>query len=278
MLAFVAALAVAVAVPAPPVLGAAFEGVKTKKKKKKSTGTTTAKDKEKDQPEETSEGLDLTAPDSSGPPPSSIESPPADSPTVTEAPPPAAPVGKWSIVTPRTVGPGNNLIEAGVGWPGLAAGYWRGILDPLDVGVHIEVNWSLEGVITNPWFGFTVQAQVKYRILEKDKLSVGASFKPGVIAYFPPARPVHAGAVFPLSVNAGYALMEKLNLGAFLEVPFWFLAGYATVIPILLGAGVEYSISEALNVWVAVKGGPAIWLGSPIYGYLDAKAGIGFHL
>ena len=272
----VAALALTLAVPAPPVLGAAFEGVK-KKKKKKSAGTTTPKEP---QAEETSEGLDLTQPDSaSAPPPSSIESPPADSPTVTEAPPPpAAPVGKWSIVTPRTVGPGNNLIEAGVGWPGLAAGYWRGIIDPLDVGVHIEVNWSLEGVITNPWFGFTVQAQVKYRLFEKDKLSVGASFKPGVIVYFPPARPARAGAVFPLSVNAGYALMDKLNLGAFLELPFWFLAGYATVIPVLLGVGAEYSLSESLNVWVAVKGGPAIWLGSPIYGYLDAKAGIGFRL
>jgi hypothetical protein len=272
-----AALALTLAVPALPAAGAGFEGVQTKKKKKKKAAGTTTPAKE--QPEETSEGLDLTSPDSSSPPPSSIESPPPDSPTVTEAPPPpAAPAGKWSIVTPRTVGPGNNLIEAGVGWPGLAAGYWRGIIDPLDVGVHIEVNWSLEGVITSPWFGFTVQAQVKYRIFEKDKLSVGASFKPGVIAYFPPARSTRVGAVFPLSVNAGYAVMDKLNVGAFLELPVWFLAGYATVIPILLGVGAEYSLSESLNVWVAVKGGPAIWLGSPVYGFLDAKAGIGFHL
>jgi hypothetical protein len=270
MLALIATLAVTLANPVPA--GVAKSAVAATKKKKKPAA--------KDQPAETSEGIDLTAP--ATPPPAQEQAPPPNDtpepPPPAEEPPPAAAAG-WSIVTPHTVGSGGNLLEAGIGFPGLEAAYWRGIIDALDVGARITLDYGYAGLLTSPQFGFGFQAQAKYLILTKDKISIGANFKPGLSFLFPPSRAARVGLLLPLEANAGYAFNEKFSFGATLTFPIFTIFGIGTVFPILLGVGAEYSITSSLMAWVQVKSGPAFWTnGSGINGYLDAKVGIGFHL
>jgi hypothetical protein len=269
MLALIATLSVTLATPVPAGVSQTLVAAK---KKKKTTPT-------KEAPAETSEGIDLTAP--ANPPPQEQAPPPNDTPEPpppAEPPPPEAAAG-WSIVTPHTLGSGGNLLEAGVGFPGVEAAYWRGILDALDVGARVNFNYGYDGLLTSPQFSFGFQAQAKYLIFQKDKISVGANFKPGLSILFPPSRGTRVALLLPLEANAGYAFNEKISFAAFLQLPIETIFSFGTIFPILLGIGAEYTITSSLLAWVAVKSGPAFWTnGSGINGYLDAKVGIGFHL
>ena len=64
-----------------------------------------------------------------------------------------------------------DLIEAGVGWPGIYAAYWRGILAPLDVGAKIAFDWSFEGQFTGIRPCLRVQVQGRYLFFESGKLT-----------------------------------------------------------------------------------------------------------
>jgi hypothetical protein len=275
MTALLAALALTVAVPAPSGVRATTVAAAAKKK------PTNSKDKK---PAETTEGLDLTKPVAPEPTPNTIEAPPSDAapPTVTEtAPPPVSSTpGTWSIVTPRTAGNGGNLLEAGVGFPGVHATFLHGLSDTFDLGPRVDLNYGYAGLVTAPAFGFGIAGQLKIRFFSTDKLSIGASVRPGLTFYFQSGgRPVHPGLMLPITLNAGYAVLDKLNVGVFVESPIAGYVGLGTLVPILGGLGAEYFISSSLAVWLAAKAGPAFWTNGAALGFmLDATAGIGFHL
>ncbi len=290
MVALLAAWVVAAADPTPAlVLGAAGPAAalrdvthvvlaKKKKPPKKPKGGT--KEKEKEPLPESNEGLDLSAPEpakSPEPAPAAADAPPAENVAAEagEKAPDADGASDWSLVTPDTAGAGTNLIEAGVGWPGLYASYWRGILTELDVGARVGFNWSYQGVFPGIVPGLTIQAQARYKVFDNDTISIGVSFSPGALIYFFRSG-VRAGVVLPVAATVGLPnFVEKLNVSATLEIPFFVAVTW--VLPILLGANGEYFITEQLLVFAKIHAGPAITPAGASFA-LDAVLGAAYKL
>jgi hypothetical protein len=213
------------------------------------------------------------------PPPPPPASRSGESNTVSNTAPSGPVAGQlWSIVAPRTVGQGGNLLEAGGGFPGIYAQYTRGILPTLDIGVRATVNYGVEGMVNLVQPELKLQAVVKYRIMDNGKISLGANFAPGPLGYFPRYANI-AGFTLPLGLNLGIVASSALNVGVTFEVPFWVRFGpqSTAVIPVMTGAGVEYFISSSLAAWFALRMGPSIFTdGEQAQFTFDARLGIGW--
>ena len=281
-------LLAAMVVSAAPVtvveqVGATVVAAKKKKKKKPKPAGSKPSEKDDDEDEqETSEGLDLTEP-TPAPAPEPAPSGNAEPVAPTETPEPASTgAAGWSLVTPRTVGEGANVLEGGVGWPGVYAGFTRGILKDLDVGARVGFNWAWEGVVTRPTPGLRIQLVGKYLLTEIAGLPLGVTFAPGFIIYFLPgqARP---GVLLPVAATLGLpSFMNKLQLAVTLEVPFWvsFGSGGAfAVIPIMAGASAEYALTDSLLAFARLKPlGLAVFTSGGVFYAFEALLGVGFHL
>lgn len=276
MVALLAALIVSAADPAAALRDVAHVVLAKKKKPKKPKAG--ASEKEKAPAAETNEGLDLSQPEpakTADPAPAATEPPPEN--VAAEAGEKAAPAesSDFSLVTPDTAGAGTNLIEAGVGWPGLYASYWRGILAELDVGAKVGFNWSYQGVFPGIVPGVTIQAQARYKVFDNDTLSIGVSFSPGALIYFFRSG-VRPGVVLPIAATVGLPnFVEKLNVSATLELPFFVAVTW--VLPIMLGANGEYFITDSLLVFAKVHAGPAITPAGASFA-LDAVLGAAYKL
>jgi hypothetical protein len=272
-----ATVAAGPAMPAPSFAPALVLSAK-KKKKAKSADT-----KEKDKPAETSEGLDLSKPEAK-PAPAADPAPAAETSVAEDAAPKKEEPSGWSLVTPRTVGESQNVLEAGVGWPGVYAGYWRGILGALDVGAKVGFNWSYEGVLTRIVPGMRIQAQARYLLWDNGSLSLGLGFAPGALIYFYPGSGVQGGMLLPLSATVGLPhFVNKLNLSATLEVSFFMLFAVSWALPVTVGANGEYFITDSLVVFAKVKPlGFALFPGAlgglSVFYTFEATAGVGYHL
>lgn len=251
---------------------------KKKKKRAKPAGSKPAEKDDDEEEQENMEGLDLTEPT---PAPAAEPVPSSDEPVApTETPEPAkGDAAGWSLVTPRTVGEGANVLEGGVGWPGIYAGYTRGLLKDLDVGARVGFNWGFEGVFTGIRPGVRIQVVGKYLLTEIAGLPLGISFAPGVLVYIFPLGGPRVGLVLPIAATLGLPeLVKKLSVSVTLEVPFWVLFNYAAVVPIMAGGSAEYAISDSLLAFVRLKAGVAIFTVGGAFFALEGVAGVGFHL
>ena len=50
----------------------------------------------------------------------------------------------WSATAGRTVGNGNSVLQAEVGWPGLGFTYLKGANETTDIGFHVGFNYGFE--------------------------------------------------------------------------------------------------------------------------------------
>ncbi len=281
MIALVAA-AVLSAAPVGAVRDSFTDTVLAAKKKKKKKAKPSAKPDEKEEEEvETSEGLDLTEPTPA--PASETSTPSSDEPVAPteEAPPAESSAEGWSLVTPRTVGEGANVVELGVGWPGVYAGFTRGILKDLDVGARVGFNYGWEGMVTALRPGLRIQLFGKYLLTEIAGLPLGVSFAPGALIYFFPFGTVRGGLTLPIAATLGLPrFVDKLNVSVSLELPFWVLFGFGAGIPFVAGASAEYAIMDSLLVFAKVKPlGVTIFTTGPLVLYtFEALVGAAYHL
>jgi hypothetical protein len=240
--------------------------------------------KDKGAPAETSEGLDLTAsePVTKTPETTVDTAPPSEEVKKEEEAPAEGSASAFSVVTPITAGEGQNLIEAGVGWPGVYASYWRGILANLDAGARVQFNWSLEGQVTGRPIvpGLKIQLQGRYNIMKVWKLDLGVIFAPGFVVYFVPVFGARPGVIVPVTAVAGMNLMEKLNLGVTLETGVVGLPNFGATIPIVLGAAAEYFLTDALVLQARIKPlGIGIWTnGAGVVYTFEALVGAAYKL
>src|SRR2546430_1634063 len=68
----------------------------------------------------------------------------------------------WSATAGRTVGNGNSVLQAEVGWPGVGFTYLKGANETSDIGFHVGFNYGFEGT-TNTVVGLNLA--VPYRHL-----------------------------------------------------------------------------------------------------------------
>ncbi|MBK7864975.1 MAG: hypothetical protein IPJ65_41530 [Archangiaceae bacterium] len=246
-------------------------------KKKKARG---GAPKEKEAPAETSEGLDLTEPAAAAPSESSDSTSSAEPSVAEEAAPTKPQSTGFSLVTPHTVGESQNALEAGVGWPGVYASYWRGLANNLDVGAKVGFNWGYEGLLARPVPGLRLQLQARFQVFDNGSLSLGVSFAPGVLLYFFPGTGLQPGVLLPLAATLGLPnFVNKLSLSARLEVPFFVIFRTGPTVPVLVGASAEYALSDALLVFVRLMPlGFAVNSAGSLFYTFEGYAGVGYHL
>ncbi|MBL8954091.1 MAG: hypothetical protein JNK82_25165 [Myxococcaceae bacterium] len=196
---------------------------------------------------------------------------------------------QWSVVTARTLGAGANLVEGGLGFPGLHVGLLRGITQTLDVGARFSFNYGLEGqvkcnVLICPGNallpGFKLQGVARYKFFDNGKLNAGVSFSPGAMFYFERLLGWQVGFAIPLAVRLGIVATSALSVAVVLDLPMWVLFGRnsSLVVPVLAGVGAEYFVTSSLAVWFDLRMGPSIWTRSFVGAEFtfDGKVGIGW--
>jgi hypothetical protein len=197
----------------------------------------------------------------------------------------------WSVVGARTTGQGGNLIEGGIGWPGIHLSYLRGLTPKFDIGVRATFNFGYEGQVTNALPGVKGQLLLHYKVYDSNTLSLALTFEPGPFDYFAPngcffdafgRRVCNTNALpgftFPFGLHLGIAASSAVNIGVTFDVPVWLNFGVVNgaQLPVLFGAGLEYFIRSNLLLYGTVKMGPTVYTnGASAVFTFDAKFGVG---
>jgi len=173
----------------------------------------------------------------------------------------AEPLGQsWSIVGPKTIEPNGNVLEIAAGWPGLSAGYYRGVAPGLNLGARVGFVYGVEGMIHYVEPGFKAQVLLKWRLLEADRLSIGVTFEPGPFFHAPYFGGTVAGFSLPIGFRLGIAASSAINVAVLVDLPMWvsFGPGADFNVPVLTGVGLEYFVSSTLGLFFRARVGPTI--------------------
>lgn len=173
----------------------------------------------------------------------------------------------WSLHSGQTVGAGNTVVGAQVGWPGISASLLHGATRELDVGVRLSpLLYGFEGRVRDQFLGLKLQAVVRLQFMDNGKLNLGAEFAPGPMFYFPPERrDALIGLALPIALKAGLRVGSAILVNFGMDMPMFviFDSGDRTsrsgfYLPILFGGGAEYFIDRNLSVNLNMKFGPSI--------------------
>ncbi|WP_224366756.1 hypothetical protein [Hyalangium versicolor] len=165
----------------------------------------------------------------------------------------------WSLLAGDTVGAGQNVLSAQVGWPGISLGVLHGTTPKLDLGGLFSFNYSQEGIADIVEPGFKFQAWARLMLVRTPEVSLALVFQPGPLFYFHDGD-TDVGLALPVEFVAGIPVGSAIMLNLALDVPFhvYFGTGGGAVIPLLAGGGLEYFIDRSLQVNFNVRVGPSI--------------------
>lgn len=180
---------------------------------------------------------------------------------------------QWSIVSARTVGAGANMVQGGLGFPGIYVQFLHGMTPVLDLGLRAAFNYGVEGqvscnVIVCPAGalapGLRLQGVARYKLYDNGKINAGASFAPGLVYFHDRFFGSQLGFVLPIAGTLGIVVSSAMNVSVTLEMPLWIKFGRSSgvAVPFLAGAGFEYFISSALAVFFELRMGPTLWGGN----------------
>lgn len=165
----------------------------------------------------------------------------------------------WSAIGARTLGEGNHALTAKAGWPGIFAGYQRGLLSNLDVGGHLGFIYAVEGLVTDTYPGMKLSGWVRYRLWGNEKMALAVVSDPGL--FFTVLAGVSRwGLSIPVGLRLGIAASSAVGLSVSFDVPFWigFGTGGGANFPLLAGGGVEYFLTSELALSLTARMGPTI--------------------
>lgn len=232
----------------------------------------------------------LALPTPAGPPP----------PTPPPEPPPLVSVsgGKWSVVGALTAPANANVVEGGLGWPGIHVSYLRGISDQLEMGGRFTFNYGVEGLLGGVVPGVKFQFLLRFKFFDNGKVSLAVRFEPGPLFYFYPSSGVITcatdqfgnvicgrsgttvpGLVLPVGVRLGLVASSAINIGLSFDLPMWFAFARVTTfyVPVLMGIGVEYFLQSNLLVAFNIKMGPTLSSGGGTAVFtFESKLGVGY--
>ncbi len=215
-------------------------------------------------------------------------------------PPPLVSVsgGSWSVVGALTAPTGVNLVEAGLGWPGLHVSYLRGISPQLELGGRFSFNYGVEGLVGPVVPGVKLQFMVRFKFFDNGKISFALRLDPGPLFYFYPGNGTIscttdpfgnvvcgrggntvAGFTMPIGMRLGLVASSAVNVGVSFDLPLWFSFGPTTTvyIPLLMGVGAEYFLQSNLLLSFLVKMGPTLSTGrgTAVFTF-ESKLGVGY--
>lgn len=185
----------------------------------------------------------------------------------------------WSVVGARTVENGANELDLSVGWPAVSVAYLRGVAPGVNLGGKGAFAYGVEGLVRSVIPGFKMQAMVKVRIVDADRLSLGLVFEPGPFFHFPYGALSRIGLALPVGLRVGIAPSSALSLAVLLDLPLWveFGAGGGFNVPILTGLGLEYFATSNVALFARLQVGPTILPSGLAELTLDGRVGVGFH-
>jgi hypothetical protein len=185
-----------------------------------------------------------------------------------------------SVMSAKTVGSGNNVVHAEIGYPQVSGTFLHGVSDGFDIGGKVGLGFPFYSV------GLNLQAVGRFHLTDiNDKISLGLRFLPGITLNF--------GGLFgsffvSVPLQAGFVVgihpIEKLNIGAGIDVipTLNFGQGFFFSLPIIFGAGAEYWITPTIAVTADFRVGPTLGavgglggLGGFGYGYFYGQFLVG---
>ena len=165
----------------------------------------------------------------------------------------------WSVLAADTLGDNNTAFSAQLGWPGLTLGVLHGGTSKFDIGGKFTFNYGQEGLVEIVEPGIKFQAWVRLMLVRTPQASLALVFQPGPLFYFQDGS-TEVGLALPVSLVAGIPVGSALMLNVGLDIPFYviFGTGGGVVVPVLLGAGMEYFLDRNLAVNFNVRMGPSV--------------------
>ena len=186
----------------------------------------------------------------------------------------------WSLYSGQTVGNGNNVIGAQIGWPGMSVEFLHGATSKFDIGAKLTpLNYGFESRVEDVIIGMKLQLVTRLNLIQSSKFNLGLEFDPGPLFYFPNRRSTIVGLALPLKVNAGIPVGSAIMVNFGMELPMFvvFGTGGGLFLPIMFGGGVEYYIDQRLNVAFNLKLGPSLFTRTgDARVAMDALIGVGY--
>jgi len=185
-------------------------------------------------------------------------------------------------------GSGEQGFYATAGFPGLSAGYLRGLDDSFDLGGRFSFNYGGEGATQLSAPGLKLAADVRLRLGAGLPYALTLRVLPGIDLYFPPRFTV-IDLALPVELALAIPVMPNLLVHPSLQVPFaigfWSGFGFSFMslqLPFLFGGGVELRLDRTLSVHGQLHLGPYV---STIFGNapttdvaFDASLGLTYRL
>lgn len=187
---------------------------------------------------------------------------------------------EWSLVGAKTLPQGGNSIDVAAGWPGLFVSYHRGVAPMLSLGGRASFVYGVEGMVREVTPGFKVQALLKVRLFERDRLSLGITFEPGPFFHSPYFGATLVGFTIPVGFRLGIVAASAFTVAILFDVPLWvqFGTGGGVNVPILTGVGLEYFVTSTLGVFFRTRMGPTIRPYRVAEFTFEGVLGVGFRL
>lgn len=206
--------------------------------------------------------------------------------------------GSWGVVGALTAPTNANVVEGGLGWPGLHISYLRGISNQLEMGARFTFNFGVEGLVGPVVPGLKLQFLLRFKFFDSGKVSLALRFEPGPLFYFYPSSDVVScttdafgnlvcgraastigGLTLPVGMRLGIVASSAVNIGLSFDLPMWFSFGRTTyfLVPLLAGAGVEYFLQSNLLLYFNIKMGPTLSSrgGTAVFTF-ESKLGVGY--
>ncbi len=174
----------------------------------------------------------------------------------------SASTGGWNVQSGNTVGGGNTVIHAQMGFPGVSATLLHGMTSKIDLGGRFSFNYGYEGMPSTIVPGLKLQFILRVGLVERNKINFGLRAEPGFSAYFAGGGTAFGILVpvgFDFGIRASDALSVNLNLDLPMFAQFYSYGGPGSFwVPVLFGAGAEYKIDNNLELTLNSRFGPAI--------------------
>ncbi|HMK72749.1 MAG TPA: hypothetical protein VK454_05395 [Myxococcaceae bacterium] len=196
----------------------------------------------------------------------------------------------------RTVGADANVLRVQAGWPGVWVDVVHGFGPSFELGGRVGFNYAFQGIVTNPpgLIGGGNGTELFFALLLRQTLlelgsgTLAATFDPGLLLHFvsPPAGTgggtTGTAISFPIGLQLGFPVAEKLVLNASVELPFFVTlpsgggVGYL-YIPILVGGGLEYRLQPSLLLTLKLAVGGTFGIDTHYEEFtLQAMAGVAY--
>lgn len=184
----------------------------------------------------------------------------------------------WSVLGPKTLAPGENALEASVGYPAITGGFLRGVASGINVGGRIGFVYGVEGLLREAAPGFKVQGALKLRLLDSGRVSLGVTFEPGLLYHSTFLQGVRVGLTLPIGFRLGIVASSAIAVAVLIDLPMWVELGTfgGFNLPILTGVGAEYFITSHLAVFARARIGPTLRTLRPTEVTFESSLGVGY--